>query len=57
MKTVLALWALILAGFIGWVLNIVAIFHAGPIAEWTAVVLVRVIGVFVPPVGAVMGWI
>lgn len=57
MKTVLALWVLILVGFIGWVLNIVAIFRAGPIAEWTAVVLVRVIGVFVPPVGAVVGWI
>lgn len=45
-----------IAGFIGWILNIIKIFGAGPIAEWTATTIVRIIGVFVAPIGAVLGW-
>ncbi|EHQ2949263.1 hypothetical protein IF157_21385 [Salmonella enterica subsp. enterica serovar Typhimurium] len=47
---------IMVAGFIGWVMNIVKIFDAGPISEWTAAVLVRVIVVFVAPIGAIFGW-
>lgn len=47
---------IMVAGFIGWVMNIIKIFGAGPISEWTATVLVRVIGVFVAPIGAILGW-
>ncbi|EFR7340379.1 hypothetical protein H0R35_003240 [Salmonella enterica] len=48
--------AIVVAGFAGWAMNIVKIFDAGPISEWTAAVLVRVIGVFVAPIGAIFGW-
>ncbi len=55
----IAFWvyvSIVLAGFIGWVLNIVTISHSGPIAEWTATTVVRIIGIFVAPIGAVLGW-
>lgn len=55
----IAFWvyvSIVLAGFIGWVMNIVTIFHSGPIAEWTATTVVRIIGIFVAPIGAVLGW-
>ncbi|MEG1123095.1 MAG: hypothetical protein RSE62_12925 [Citrobacter sp.] len=48
--------SVIIAGFIGWIMNIVTIFHSGPIAEWTATTIVRIIGVFIAPIGAVLGW-
>jgi len=50
---VIGLWIL---AVVGWVLNIVAIFHSGPMAEWSGVTIVRVVGIFVAPLGAVMGW-
>lgn len=55
----IAFWiyvSIVLAGFIGWVMNIVTVFNSGPIAEWTATTLVRIIGIFVAPIGAVLGW-
>ena len=48
--------AIVLAGVIGWVMNIVKLItqrHA-PI---TGVFVLRLVGIFVPIIGAVMGWI
>lgn len=51
---VLALIALVIAAGIGWVLNIVALAHATSI---DGMVILRAIGIFVAPMGAVMGYV
>ena len=47
---------LVLGAIIGWVLNIVTIFHAD-FSVITGSLVLRVIGVFVAPMGAVLGWL
>lgn len=47
-----ALWC---AGIVGWVLNIIQLFSTS-FDPLTAVAVLRVIGVFFPPLGAVMGY-
>lgn len=47
---------LYVAAFMGWILNIIAIFNSGPVSEWTGVTITRVAGIFIAPLGAVMGW-
>lgn len=59
MKAILGLiWlALILAGAIGWVLNLIAVIHAATAdAPFTTLVLIRIIGVPIFILGAVLGW-
>lgn len=48
--------ALVLGLMVGWVINIIDIVHAiaGPI---TGMFLLRLIGVFVAPLGGVLGWL
>lgn len=42
----------------GWVMNIIALVaHAGPVASWTAIEVARVVGIFVIPLGAVLGYV
>lgn len=48
---VLTLW---LAGIAGWVVNIIEVFHAN-FTVLTGELILRVIGIFVPPLGAIMG--
>lgn len=45
---------LVIAFIIGWVLNIVAIFH---MQGMSGMLVARVIGAFLAPVGAVLGYI
>lgn len=47
---------ILVLGTIGWILNIVTIFTsmAGPIS---GVFIVRLVGVIVAPLGAIMGWL
>jgi hypothetical protein len=47
--------ALLIFGLIGWVMNIIAIVHTASDVV-TGMFIARVIGVFVPFVGAVLGW-
>jgi hypothetical protein len=47
--------ALMIGGVIGWVLNIVDIVHAD-FDNVTGMLVLRIIGVFVPPLGAVLGY-
>lgn len=58
MKGIFALgWlALVAAGFIGWVMNIIAIVHAasGPL---TTMLVLRIVGLFAFPLGAVLGYV
>lgn len=51
--TLLAIWFLI---FIGWVLNVIEIWHTvdNPI---TAKFVLRVVGIFIAPIGAVLGFL
>jgi hypothetical protein len=52
----LLLLTVVFGAIIGWVLNIVAIFHAD-FSHITGALALRIIGVFVAPLGAVMGWL
>lgn len=56
MKTfvLFAYLSLISAAVIGWCLNIGALCHADHL---TGMVVARAIGIFVPPLGAVLGWV
>lgn len=49
--------ALILGAVFGWVFNILALIKAGPLATWAALEVFRVIGIFIAPLGAVLGWV
>jgi hypothetical protein len=51
---VILMCCLVLAGAIGWVLNIVEIAHA---TQFHGMVVLRAIGVFIPPLGAVLGYV
>ena len=44
--------------FLGWILNIVALATGGgSIAAMTVLLLLRILGIFIPPLGAVLGWL
>ncbi len=47
--------ALLIAAGVGWILNIVSIFHAD-FGNITGVLVLRVIGVFVAPLGSILGF-
>ena len=40
---------------IGWVMNLVALFNA-TFTPLTGALVLRVVGIFVPPLGGFMGW-
>ena len=52
---VLGLTGVFVLGVIGWVMNISKIFHSN-FANISGELAVRIIGVFIAPVGAVLGW-
>lgn len=45
---------IVFAGIYGWIMNIIEIFGLEPFV-WSGKVIVGIIGVFIPPVGAIMG--
>lgn len=47
---------ILILGMIGWIMNIIAIIStmAGPIS---GVFIVRLVGIIVAPLGAIMGWL
>ena len=49
-----AMFGVIAAGVVGWVMNIIAIIHSDFV--WTSLLIIRVIGVFIVPIGAVLGY-
>ncbi|CAM4080043.1 hypothetical protein BOTU111921_10540 [Bordetella tumbae] len=52
------MFAIGIAGLVGWFLNIAKIFKIGfAVADWTTFEVARIIGVFLAPLGAVLGWI
>lgn len=48
------LFGIIIAGAIGWILNIVAIANT---TAFSGLVVIRAIGVFLAPLGAVLGYV
>lgn len=49
--------AIIIAFVVGWVWNIVTLFgFDGPVSEMGMMEMLRIIGIFLAPVGAVLGW-
>lgn len=50
---IILLWIL---GITGYILNIVWLFDHGSLAHITMILVLRVVGIFVPPVGALAGW-
>ena len=51
----LLFWASIVLTLYGWVMNIVALVHAPAIALWGGLEVMRVIGIFAAPLGAILG--
>lgn len=48
---------IIIACVYGWINNILILLdHVGPLAEYTIVEIVRVIGIFIVPLGVLMGY-
>lgn len=54
---ILLLGSVIMVALAGWVMNIYKlVVTAGPIAEFGALEVLRVVGIFLAPLGAVMGF-
>ena len=45
-----------IAGIVGWISNLVQLFHAS-FDPLTGMVVLRIIGVFIPPLGSVLGYL
>lgn len=48
--------AILLVAIIGWIMNIITIFHADSVLD-SGVGILRIVGIFVPPLGAILGFI
>ena len=48
--------AIAIAGLIGWIANIVIIYHAN-FSAITGILILRIAGIFVAPLGAVLGYL
>lgn len=53
MLTIIGLW---IAGLVGWVMNIMALYHMS-FATITGELVLRCVGIFVAPIGSVMGFL
>lgn len=55
-QTIVAIYfVVVIFGFVGWVMNIVEIVN-GDFSPLTGMMVARVAGVFIPPIGAVLGY-
>jgi hypothetical protein len=52
----LTYFAVVVLLFIGWVMNIITLVDAPALTQWGAMEVLRVVGIFVAPLGAVLGW-
>ncbi len=50
------LWVVIIAGIIGWVLNIIQLV-ALLSAPFSLMIILKAVGIFVAPLGGLLGWI
>lgn len=49
-------WCLAILISIGWILNIMAVIGNVSCGIFTALTIARCFGIFIPPLGAVLGW-
>ena len=55
--TILMIWFTMLAAcIVGWIMNIVAIAHTG-FSDMSGMLILRVVGIFIAPLGAILGYI
>lgn len=50
----LAAWALVIGALWGWVVNIIAL--AGNQGESVGLIALRIVGIFMAPLGSILGW-
>ena len=55
--SVIAIIGLFIAGIIGWIMNIVTVFGMLGDVTVTTMFVARVVGIFIPIIGAVLGYI
>ena len=48
-------FGIVAAGLVGWIMNIVSIAHAN-FSDINGMLILRVVGIFVAPLGAVLGY-
>jgi hypothetical protein len=53
----LTYFAAVIGLVIGWIMNIVALVGGPELAQWTTLEVLRVVGIFVAPLGGVLGWL
>jgi hypothetical protein len=51
----IAIWTFVVFIFIGWVLNIISLFHMS-FDPLTGLAVLKVVGIFIVPVGGITGW-
>ena len=56
MKSAILIFAVAILGFIGWVMNIVAVFKLAAISTWGGLEVARIVGIFIAPLGSLLGW-
>lgn len=56
MKTILFYAAVILVILVGWIMNLITIFNTAQ-AELTGMFILRIVGIFIAPIGGVLGYI
>jgi hypothetical protein len=54
---VVGLAVVIAAAATGWVFNLLEVVHSPAISQWAGVHVLRAIGIFVAPLGAIMGYL
>lgn len=42
---------------VGWIMNIFKLVISGPVGLWEGIEIMRVLGIFIFPLGAVLGWV
>jgi hypothetical protein len=52
----LLFFVVLICGVVGYVKNILALFHAGPIATWAGMEIARIFGIIIPVIGAILGY-
>lgn len=57
MNSVVIGYALVIVALvIGWVMNIIKLLGSPEVVQWTVLEVLRVVGIFVAPLGGVLGW-
>lgn len=58
LRTLLGTWSIVtLVILVGWIMNIVAVFHmATSDTPLTTLFILRIVGIVIPPLGAIVGF-